>query len=49
MAILSPKPQAMPEFAAEAMVRKLQANAWVMQSEYGFDDQWTGSAGFSIA
>ena len=30
MAILSPKPRPMPNFAAEAVVRKLQGNAWVV-------------------
>ena len=30
VAILTPKPRVIPEFAAEAMVRKLQANAWVV-------------------
>jgi pimeloyl-ACP methyl ester carboxylesterase len=30
IAILTPKPRAIPDFAAEAMVRKLQANAWVV-------------------
>jgi pimeloyl-ACP methyl ester carboxylesterase len=30
VAFLTPKPRAIPEFAAEAMVRKLQANAWVV-------------------
>jgi len=30
IAILTPKPRVVPDFAAEAMVRKLQANAWVV-------------------
>jgi len=30
IAILTPKPRNVPDFAAEAMVRKLQANAWVV-------------------
>jgi pimeloyl-ACP methyl ester carboxylesterase len=30
IAMLTPKPQAMPEFAAEAALRKLQGNAWVL-------------------
>ncbi|WP_353073787.1 alpha/beta fold hydrolase [Tunturiibacter gelidoferens] len=30
IAILTPKPRVIPDFAAEAMVRKLQANAWVV-------------------
>jgi pimeloyl-ACP methyl ester carboxylesterase len=30
IAMLTPKPRVVPEFAAEAMVRKLQANAWVV-------------------
>jgi pimeloyl-ACP methyl ester carboxylesterase len=30
IAILTPKPRQVPEFAAEAMVRKLQRNAWVI-------------------
>jgi pimeloyl-ACP methyl ester carboxylesterase len=31
IAMLTPKPQAMPEFAAEAALRKLQGNAWVLK------------------
>src|SRR5438067_10534285 len=31
MAILSPKPRALPDFAAEAALRKLEKNAWVVQ------------------
>jgi pimeloyl-ACP methyl ester carboxylesterase len=31
VAMLTPKPRVMPEFAAEAVVRKLQANAWVVR------------------
>jgi pimeloyl-ACP methyl ester carboxylesterase len=31
LAMLSPKPAALPNFAAEAVVRKLQGNAWVVQ------------------
>ena len=31
LAMLTPKPRAMPEFAAEAALRKLQANAWVLK------------------
>ncbi len=31
LAALSPKPLAMPDFAARAMVRKLQGNKWVVQ------------------
>jgi pimeloyl-ACP methyl ester carboxylesterase len=30
ISLLTPKPRVVPEFAAEAMVRKLQANAWVV-------------------
>ena len=30
IAMLTPKPRVVPDFAAEAMVRKLQANAWVV-------------------
>jgi pimeloyl-ACP methyl ester carboxylesterase len=30
IALLTPTPRKVPEFAAEAMVRKLQANAWVV-------------------
>jgi pimeloyl-ACP methyl ester carboxylesterase len=30
IAILTPRPRKVPDFAAEAMVRKLQANAWVV-------------------
>jgi pimeloyl-ACP methyl ester carboxylesterase len=30
IAILTPKPRVIPDFAAEAMVRKLQGNAWVV-------------------
>jgi pimeloyl-ACP methyl ester carboxylesterase len=30
IAMLTPKPRVIPEFAAKAMVRKLQANAWVV-------------------
>lgn len=30
MAILSPKPRAMPDFAAEAVVRKMARNGWVI-------------------
>ncbi|NYF89054.1 alpha/beta fold hydrolase [Tunturiibacter empetritectus] len=30
IAILTPKPRAIPDFAAKAMVRKLQGNAWVV-------------------
>lgn len=31
MAMLSPKPRALPEFAAEAALRKLEGNAWVLR------------------
>jgi pimeloyl-ACP methyl ester carboxylesterase len=31
LAMLTPKPRAMPEFAAEAALRKLQGNAWVLK------------------
>jgi pimeloyl-ACP methyl ester carboxylesterase len=31
MGILSPKPRMLPDFAAEAALRKLQGNAWVVQ------------------
>jgi pimeloyl-ACP methyl ester carboxylesterase len=31
MAILSPKPRPLPDFAAEAALRKLEGNAWVVQ------------------
>ena len=31
VAMLTPKPRAMPEFAAEAVVRKLQRNAWIVR------------------
>jgi pimeloyl-ACP methyl ester carboxylesterase len=31
VSMLTPKPGGMPEFAAEAVVRKLQANAWVVR------------------
>jgi pimeloyl-ACP methyl ester carboxylesterase len=31
MAILSPKPRSLPNFAAEAALRKLERNAWVVQ------------------
>ena len=30
VAMLTPDPRAMPEFAREAMLRKLQRNAWVV-------------------
>jgi pimeloyl-ACP methyl ester carboxylesterase len=31
MAMLSPEPHALPNFAAEAALRKLQSNAWVLR------------------
>ncbi len=31
MAMLSPKPRALPKFAAEAALRKLEGNAWVLR------------------
>jgi pimeloyl-ACP methyl ester carboxylesterase len=35
MAILSPKPRQLPGFAAEAALRKLQGNAWVLRRSMG--------------
>ena len=50
MAILSPKPRPLPEFAAEAMrCESCRANAWVVQRSMSVDDEWTRSAGLSAA
>jgi pimeloyl-ACP methyl ester carboxylesterase len=35
MVILSPKPRQLPGFAAEAALRKLQGNAWVLRRSMG--------------
>ena len=48
VAMLTPKPRAVPDFAAEAVLRKLQRNAWVVQPKHGVDDEWEGFAGFSV-
>ena len=39
-AMLSPKPLNLPEFAAEAALRRLQANAWVLRRSMSCDDEW---------
>ena len=48
MAMLTPKPRPLPDFAAEAALRKLQGNAWVLRRSMSSMTSGTRSAGFRL-